>query len=140
MPPEANTSASRWLRQAADDLSTAERLRDLGIHYACCFFCQQSGEKALKAALLALDQIPSRTHSVAELAEALEAVSAGAAGVRNLVAVLDQYYIPTRYPDALPGGVPSTLYGKTDSARALAAAQEALAAARNTFPGSTPQK
>ena len=35
-------------------------------------------------------------------------------------AALDQYYIPTRYPNGLPGGIPADAYTRTDGDRALA--------------------
>jgi len=40
---------------------------------------------------------------------------------------LDQYYIPTRYPNGLPGGVPSRFY--TDAEEA----QEAMELARSVL-------
>jgi HEPN domain-containing protein len=35
-------------------------------------------------------------------------------------AALDQYYIPTRYPNGLPGGIPADAYTRSDGERALA--------------------
>ena len=35
-------------------------------------------------------------------------------------AALDQYYIPTRYPNGLPGGIPADAYTRADADRALA--------------------
>jgi HEPN domain-containing protein len=32
---------------------------------------------------------------------------------------LDKYYIPTRYPDALPGIIPSEAFDKDDAERAI---------------------
>jgi len=37
--------------------------------------------------------------------------------------VLENYYIPSRYPDATPGSLPEGLPGREDAERALAAAQ-----------------
>ena len=37
---------------------------------------------------------------------------------------LDDYYIPTRYPDALPGRLPEGLPKKEDAEEALAALEE----------------
>jgi HEPN domain-containing protein len=130
MALDERDDALRWLRQASDDLTTARRLRELAIDYAACFFAQQAGEKALKAAAIARGLEPGRGHAVAELAAALERVGVIAAGTGRTVGVLDQYYIPTRYPDALPGSVASQVYGPTDSQRALDAAEVALETAR----------
>ena len=41
------------------------------------------------------------------------------ADLRREAAALDQYYIPTRYPNGLPGGIPADAYTKVDAARAL---------------------
>ena len=35
---------------------------------------------------------------------------------------LDRYYIPTRYPDGLPGTIPAEAYGSSDAESALNAA------------------
>jgi HEPN domain-containing protein len=50
-----------WLGQAEDDLAAAKALAFAGKHAQSCFLCQQSGEKALKAATT-LDKlyIPTR--------------------------------------------------------------------------------
>ena len=38
---------------------------------------------------------------------------------RTEAAALDQYYIPTRYPNGLPGGIPAEAYARDDAERAL---------------------
>ena len=38
---------------------------------------------------------------------------------RAEAAALDRYYIPTRYPNGLPGGIPADAYTKDDAERAL---------------------
>jgi HEPN domain-containing protein len=134
MPNDLLASAIRWFRQAEEDLKAAENLRRLGTHYAACFFAQQAAEKALKAALLASGQLPDRTHAVLALARELEQASPVFAGIAAKVGFLDQYYVPTRYPDALPGGVPADLYGEADSQRAIAGASLALDSVR-PLPG-----
>jgi len=42
--------------------------------------------------------------------------------------VLDKYYIPTRYPNGLPGGIPSSAFDKTDAERAITLATELIEA------------
>ena len=37
---------------------------------------------------------------------------------------LDKYYIPTRYPDAPPGGIPSTAFDEEDARRAIGLAEK----------------
>jgi HEPN domain-containing protein len=47
----------------------------------------------------------------------------------ELARVLDKYYIPTRYPNGLPGGIPSQAYTADDARQAIAAAVRVLEAA-----------
>jgi HEPN domain-containing protein len=39
---------------------------------------------------------------------------------------LDRFYIPTRYPNGLPGGVPARAYRKKDALEAIRTAQKVL--------------
>ena len=41
---------------------------------------------------------------------------------RRLAGILDQYYVPTRYPNALPGGVPFETYGRDQAEKAVSGA------------------
>jgi len=41
-------------------------------------------------------------------------------------AELDQYYIPTRYPNSLPGGIPHKVYTGRQAAQALESARQVL--------------
>ena len=44
--------------------------------------------------------------------------------------VLNRYYIPTRYPDAYPSGVPAEMYNDSDASQALKLAEEVYNFAR----------
>jgi HEPN domain-containing protein len=46
-------------------------------------------------------------------------------------AVLDQYYIPTRYPNGLPDGSPFEVYTRAQAEEALATAEKILRHARS---------
>jgi HEPN domain-containing protein len=39
---------------------------------------------------------------------------------------LDGYYIPTRYPNSLPGGIPANIYTQEASRGAVSLAEEAV--------------
>jgi len=100
--------AERWLTQAKDELADADDLRRRGRFYLALFHFQQSAEKALKAYLyLKLKSSEAfRIHSIDELARL--AAEADPDFQEILPAKkLDKYYILTRYPNGLPGGVPS---------------------------------
>lgn len=49
---------------------------------------------------------------------------------RESFAVLDQYYVPTRYPNGLPGGIPSDVYTENQAAAAVDIARQVVAAVR----------
>jgi len=114
----------RWLRFAREDLHMAELAMPAGIYNQVCFHAQQCAEKAIKG-LLALQQIvPPRTHQIADLLPLLEANPFAELSLE--IQLLDRFYIPTRYPDALPGTLPEGLPERDDAEQALITARQAL--------------
>lgn len=96
----------RWLEQAEIDLGWTKHLAAEGGYHLACFLAQQVAEKALKAFLYAQGEEVVVGHSVARLcARVAEYESTLAERCREWSA-LDGYYVPTRYPDALPGSIP----------------------------------
>lgn len=65
-------------------------------------------------------------HSVAELCKRAISMDKELAKIRRTVATLDKYYIPTRYPNGLPGGIPSEAFEKRDADRAIEIAEEVI--------------
>ena len=51
-------------------------------------------------------------------------------GILNHGRLLDRFYIPTRYPNGLPGGIPKGAFTERDTAAALAAAEAVAAYAK----------
>ena len=103
--------ARRWFRQAQADLEVVQTLRVAGHYAAACFHCQQAAEKALKSILFSRGARVILEHSVRELARQCEAHDKAFADVAEEAALLDQFYIPTRYPNGLPSpAVPSETY------------------------------
>jgi HEPN domain-containing protein len=99
---ESHIEAQRWLRQAQADLAVVRTLHAAGHHAAACFYSQQAAEKALKAVVFAHGARVVLGHSVRELARQCEAYDPTFAGVAEGAALLDQFYITTRYPNGLP--------------------------------------
>ena len=65
-----------------------------------------AAEKCLKACLAAGGALLPRTHLIADLLQQLPTTAQGTvAGLEQDLLTLDQFYIPTRYPDALPGSI-----------------------------------
>lgn len=110
MKPEALAEGRRWLEQAEADRHGAQLLLDGGSYHLACFVAQQVGEKALKAFLYAQGEEVVIGHSVEALARWAAEYDAEFAALREAVAPLDAYYIPTRYPNGLPGNIPARVY------------------------------
>lgn len=123
---EPSREAARWLRQAEDDLRFARLGLREGFNAQVCFQCQQICEKAIKALRYGRGERVVYGHALVELAAPLESMGR----FREMLAILDQYYVPTRYPNGLPGGVPSEVYSKTQASSAVNVAQQVVAAVR----------
>ena len=119
-----NEMAERWLAFAREDLQVAEAVMDEEIYNQVCFHSQQSVKKALKGALVSRDVKPPRTHSITDLLSLFPAD--WPADLRDELVGLDDFYIPTRYPDALPGSLPYGLPGVDEARESLALAQALL--------------
>ena len=103
--------AMRWFTHAKDEFIDADELRKRGRFYLALFHFQQSVEKAIKAFLyLNVKSIEVFfTHSINDLIKIAIDIDTEFNKVVS-VKKLDQYYIPTRYPNGLPGGIPSRYY------------------------------
>ncbi len=114
-----------WLDRSADDLAVGKLVLKKGFTAHSCFLAHQAFEKVLKAYLIKCQAKYPRTHKLVDL------VSEGAAFDSSLLAlipgaiVLDQYYIPTRYPDATPGTLGEGLPSAKQAKEALKIAQDA---------------
>jgi len=119
-----------WLRQAADDFRFARLAVEREFFAQACFVAQQVGEKAVKAVHYHLGARPVIGHSVQALLRRLNARAAVTAALVTSGGELDQYYVATRYPDALPGIVPADAFSAAQARAALRAAQRILTWAR----------
>ena len=91
-----------------------------------CFLAQQSAEKALKAFLFLKGAEEVWGHSTAELCKDVQSFDKDFKSIENESASLDKYYIPTRYPNALPGAIPSEAFNKEDANTAISLAEKIL--------------
>ena len=120
-----NEAAERRLTFAREDLRVAEVVLAEGVYNQVCFHAQQCVEKALKAMLVGLGLAPPRLHSITDLLSLFPPDYL--AELRDDLVELDNYYIPTRCPDALPGSLPEGLPGESEAEEALRLAQILLA-------------
>ena len=123
--------AERWLLTAEEDLRAADLLMEAGMYAQSCFHAQQSGEKAVKALWHRVDAEPwghSVQRLIAQFPRQIEI--SNLEGWIEQGALLDQFYIPTRYPNGLPDLTPGQVYRSEDARRGLEAARSLVAACR----------
>jgi HEPN domain-containing protein len=111
--------ALRWLRQAEHDLDDAHFVITGKRYGLACFLSQQSAEKGIKAFLLASGAEAVWGYSVAELCRDAAEFDETFETMVPLSASLDKHYIPTRYPDSLPGGIPADAFDAWDAEKAV---------------------
>ena len=116
----------KWLAQANDDLAFAKLGIKEGFPSQVCFLSQQVVEKSFKAFLLAKNRPYPRLHKVVELATLCKEITNKLTTFKNDLKILDEFYIPTRYPDAVPGSLPTGLPSEQDAQHALQTAQKIL--------------
>ena len=121
--------AKDWLRQAQHDLEHARHSLEGGDYEWACFAAQQAAEKAVKALHLRLGQ-EAWGHVIAKLLQELPGAVPVSATLIEKARVLDNFYIPARYPNSHPQGAPFEHYGPLQSEAALAYAREIIDFAR----------
>ncbi|MDR7435987.1 MAG: HEPN domain-containing protein [Armatimonadota bacterium] len=122
--------ARDWLAQAMIDLEEAEDARRAGRHEWACFAAQQAAEKAVKALHLHLRQ-EAWGHVVARLLRELPEGVGVPSELVEKAKVLDNFYVPTRYPNSHPEGAPHDHYGPLQSEEAIRYAREIVAFCRS---------
>jgi len=120
------TERSRdWFRQAERDLEQALDSKSANRHEWACFAAHQAAEKAVKALHLVNKQ-EAWVHVVAQLLRELPENLDVPEDLIDLAQVLDNYYIPTRYPNGHPSGSPFDHYGVLQSDQAVKYASEII--------------
>jgi HEPN domain-containing protein len=114
-----------WFLQAEKDLEHALESKRAGRHEWACFASQQSAEKSVKALHLFLKQ-EAWGHVVAQLLSVLPAEVHVPEELIEKGRVLDNFYVPTRYPNGHPSGSPFHHYGPIQSQQAVQYANEIL--------------
>ncbi|MDH5716768.1 MAG: HEPN domain-containing protein [Spirochaetia bacterium] len=111
-----------WLLQAEEDLKWGKDTLNRNYFPQACFIAQQTAEKTLKALAFYKEYTNIKSHSIVKISKALdindEILTAGKK--------LDQYYISTRYPDAMPEGIPSEYITKEQAEEAINLAELVL--------------
>lgn len=113
-----NEESQRWLVQAQDELADADELRRRGRFYLALFHFQQAAEKALKAYLYLTMRSREEvftTHSLEDLLQKVRVLDRDFRQVKG-AKKLDEYAIRSRYPDSLPGKIPSRYFDDPEEA------------------------
>jgi HEPN domain-containing protein len=118
--------SARWLRQAEYDLKAADWNLEGGFFAPACFLAQQGAAKALRAYLFLKKEDTHETRSVVELLE--RAVSYEESFKEHIAPSgrLDIYYKTSRFPDSIPGGVPSEVIIERDAREAIVVAADII--------------
>ncbi len=117
--------ARDWFNQAIRDLEQAKDSQKAGRHEWACFAAQQAAEKAVKALHLHLGQ-EAWGHVIAKLLQELPNLVQLPNDLMEKARVLDNFYIPARYPNSHPQGAPFEHYGSLQSEAALNYASEII--------------
>lgn len=127
---DSGAEAQRWLRQAVNDLAFGELAITEGFFAQACFVAQQTAEKALKSLAYRQGERVVIGHSIVELIDRIAPSAPELMKRREQAGLLDQYYVATRYPNGLPGGVPFEAFGERQAREAIEAAQAFVEVAR----------
>jgi HEPN domain-containing protein len=120
---DERAEGERWLLQAENDLEFGRlALRERYFSQAC-FIAQHCAEKALKAIAYGSGERLVIGHSLVELVARLGERAPELIALGELAGLLDQYYIPTRYPNGLAGGVPYRAFAEPQAREAIEAAK-----------------
>ncbi len=117
--------ARDWFEQALRDLDHAAESREKGRHEWACFAAQQAAEKAVEALHLKHGQ-EAWGHVIARLIRELPPEIRYGQELIEKGHVLDNMYIPTRYPNSHAEGAPFDHFGPLQSAQAVQYAREII--------------
>jgi HEPN domain-containing protein len=128
----------RWRAAAESSLAAARLLRDHDHHHHACLHAEQAAQQALKGLLHGVGVgagRQARGHDLVTLGEraATEAGTPLDADLDEALSRLTRHYLPSRYPDALPGGTPAAAYHRSDADEAMRDAEAVLAFAEGAW-------
>ena len=124
--------AANWFEFARTDLHVAELALDAGLFNQVCFHAHQTVEKLLKGFILSRGKRVPRTYSLLDLGRLAQELGFPQE-LRDKIRILDGYYLPTRYPDAIPNL--SHLPGRKDAQEAISVATEVWRWMEKETPG-----
>ena len=121
-----------WMREAEAELQAARDLLAHGHWSWCCFTCQQSAEKALKAVGEYFRQ-HLVGHNLNLMLWELQPFITIPESVRQACARLNRHYIPTHHLNAFDRGAPVDQFFEQDAKEAVQDAELVLEFARSVI-------
>ena len=134
---DAQTEARRWLDQAENDLGFARLALKEQYFNQVCFISQQAAEKAVKSIAYGLGERRVLGHAIVDLIDRFCDRAPELEELRSSAGSLDLHYVPARYPNGLPGGVPFRTYSEPMAVAAVEAAERIVEAASARVGGSS---
>lgn len=118
-------NAERWIKEAENTLHQAERNSRENAYNLACFLAEQASQKSLKAVLYLDGARFVNIHSIAELIKEISKKRPEFLELLNQGVKLDNYYLSSRYPDAVPEpAIPSEIYIKDQAEEAVNIAKD----------------
>lgn len=117
---------NNWFVFAEEDLKLAEYSLKEKIYNQACFHSQQGVEKMPKGYLKKNKKRIPRTHLLDDLLNLCVEIDRNFSKLKEYCLILDKYYIPTRYPDALPGMLPHGMPMAEDAKTAVDVLKEIM--------------
>lgn len=121
--------AKRWIVFAGEDLKMAELAFKEKIYNQVCFHSQQCVEKILKGFITFKGEIHPQAHKLVDILSKVG--KSPFDDLKDEILLLDRFYIPTRYPDALPGMLPEGLPSEKDAMESLEISKKVFEIAKN---------
>ena len=117
--------ACDWFNQTMRDLEQAKDSQQAGRHEWACFAAQQAGAKSAKALQLSSGR-RSRIYSISEIFEKLHEIIQIPGEIFDKGRMLDNLYIPARYPNIHHQGAPFEHYDQVQSDASISYAIEII--------------
>ena len=125
--------ALRWYLQGTRDARTAHRNADNGDFEVACFLYQQATEKILKAFLYLKGERPVIGHATLKLSQRGVKYDSRFQEIQDSCRELDIFYLPTRYPNGIPEGVPYEYFNSIHAEKATKAYETVYAIIEEFF-------
>lgn len=117
---------NNWFKFAKDDWIVAKAARKEKVFNLACFHAQQGVEKMLKGYLSINGQDVPKIHSLAKLLTLCSRIDRDFKNISEMCIKLDDYYVPMRYPDTLPGMSPEGMPTADDAKEAIASLKKVI--------------